>query len=80
MTACAAFPYMDEVLTMATRHLVTAAECVSGQEKRVKSLEQLGIDTRQSERLLVTFRELQKTFEEQYQLVANQSVPAVLAA
>ena len=70
---------MDEVLIMATRHLVTAAECVTGQEKRVKSLEQLGVDTRQSERLLATFRELQKTFEEHYQLVANQSVPAVLA-
>lgn len=79
MTACAAFPSMDEVLIMATRHLVTAAECVTGQEKRVKSLEQLGVDTRQSERLLATFRELQKTFEEHYQLVANQSVPAVLA-
>ena len=78
MTACAAFPYMDEVLTMATRHLVTAAECVTGQEKRVKSLEQLGADTRQSERLLATFRELKKTFEEHYQLVGNRR--AVLAA
>src|SRR5262249_29109428 len=29
---CAAFPYMDEVLAMTTRHLVTAAECVTGQE------------------------------------------------
>jgi hypothetical protein len=26
----------------------------------------LGVDTRQSDRLLVTFRELQKTFEEHY--------------